>query len=502
MKYYISGLFLMFFLCVWSVEYRWDSLTGNSGAENLEATYHVIHTVDSLQSSSWRNHFYLPTVTLGRSLDKDIPWAAAKPSYTGDYIYTSFPPLGFIAPYAVLSMLGLEGNRMTIGLFGAALGLMSSLCLYTLCYRLMVFGGLPSRTSAMAALGGCLISVFSREALQSNGVVYWSHTFYNFLLVATILTLVSYRIDRRKAYAVLFYALVFLGPWVEWTAYFVSAGLIVFLVRKPSLDPQLSAFRVAAVTFLSGALVYLHFVLVLGLVPATHAFLARFLARSAAKVGIESLVAGYGISYGLFLFVILALIFVYAMKEREGVVGREKFIYIKLVLLVSCFPLVENIVMMQHAAQFSFDRLKFIIPASIFIAVSIGYLRGFYRYCCILFLIVASVLGSRDFSRSLQSYRDWAGIDNANVALVSKSAPLYDMSCTIFASSGPVRAYLNTLFHVSIYQNKKIDDLAALMASRKACAAVFVETSSPFIDLVRLEKVTIVKPDGQQIVVN
>lgn len=502
MRAYFFGFFIILFLCAGNIAYRWDALTGDVGSENIEATYHVIHTVNSLQSSAWRNHFFLPTVTLGRQLDKNIPWGATKPSSTGDYIYTSFPPLGFLAPYLTLSALGLEANRATIGLFGAAVGLLSSLCLYSLCYQLIVFGGGSGGLAAFAALCGCLISVFSREALQSNGVVYWSHTLYNLLMLSTLLVLVFYRIYRWRVFSILFYVFVFMGPWLEWTAYVFSAGLIIFLIRKPSLDSELSAVRIGVVTFVSGALVYLHFVAVLGLVPATQSFLARFLARSAKKVGFDTLVAGYGLSYGLFLLLLVFLVFIYAMKENWNKFQDEKFRYIKLVLFVAAFPLLENLLMMQHATQFSFDRLKFVIPAAILISVSIAYLSGLYRYCVIFIVFAASILGVRDFDKSLQNYSEWKRIDGNNMLLVSKAKTLYDPSCSVFATSGAVRGYLNSLVRAGIYENKQVDDMAKLVTERKACAGVFLQANSPFIDLAGVEEIIIVKPDGQQIVVN
>jgi len=51
-----------------------------TGAQNLEVTYHVLLTVTALNEDPVKNYWYLPTVSLGRELDKHIPWGATVPT--------------------------------------------------------------------------------------------------------------------------------------------------------------------------------------------------------------------------------------------------------------------------------------------------------------------------------------------------------------------------------------------------------------------------------------
>ena len=67
---------------------------------NIDASYHVLLTVRALNETPASVHHFLPIVTLGRSFDRDVPFGAAARGPSGLYYYTSFPPFGFVAPWA------------------------------------------------------------------------------------------------------------------------------------------------------------------------------------------------------------------------------------------------------------------------------------------------------------------------------------------------------------------------------------------------------------------
>jgi len=107
------------------------------GAENLAATYHVLLTVNALDESPVENHWYLPTVSLGRELDKHIPWGAAIPTKTGDYIYISFTPPGFLVPYSWLNIFGLRPTVKNLACYNFVLGSLSASTLFLLLVSLL-----------------------------------------------------------------------------------------------------------------------------------------------------------------------------------------------------------------------------------------------------------------------------------------------------------------------------------------------------------------------------
>jgi hypothetical protein len=162
------------------------------GAQNSEATYHVLFTIKALNENPVEKHWNLPTVTLGRATDKYIPWGSCVSTKTGDYIYTSFPVLGYLAPYFWFKAFQLEPSVENLAYFNFFLGSLSALALFLLLVSLLKFNGYEPRISVGGALVGCTIGIFSREALQAHGLVYWSHSLYQPILVFSLYLLFKY----------------------------------------------------------------------------------------------------------------------------------------------------------------------------------------------------------------------------------------------------------------------------------------------------------------------
>lgn len=72
-------LFCLLLLCVAltsSFAVRYKDFSNVTGIQNLEASYHVLLTIKSIQQNPVTDHWYLPTVSLGQENDKNIPWGA------------------------------------------------------------------------------------------------------------------------------------------------------------------------------------------------------------------------------------------------------------------------------------------------------------------------------------------------------------------------------------------------------------------------------------------
>lgn len=515
----LAGIVVILLLSGLAGLVRWGDLAEGVGAENMEAPYHVLHTLHSLDQGSWRNHYYLPSVTLGRERDKGISWGATVPTTTGDYIYTSFPPLGFMLPYAALGAAGADFSLRNLALLNMVLGAISAVVLSVFLFELAEWGGASPRLSFLSAFGGALIAVFSREVLQSHGMIYWSHSLYQVVLGFSLLFLLLYKKDGGNIlYKAGFLVTVLLGPMIEWTAYVFNAGVAAalwlgFLAAGPGAkdaeappeapageslpDDRRLAVAVMATTLAAGLLIFLHFVIVLGFKAAALAFLSRFLARSGLHSAFPDLVGGYGLSYGFFFVIVLAMLFAaYAVLVSGGTLRVRHRKVIGAIFLVSAIPLLENLLMLQHAATFSFDRLKFIFPAGIIVSLALVTYPRWGRVVVVLALVAACGGGIRDYRRSIRDHAVWAEIHRSNLRIARMVLEKVDPACTTFAASRHVRGYLNGLFGVGIYEKKAFEDLGALMAERRGCAGVFIEQDMVFTDMPRLERVIIVLPDG------
>ncbi len=229
---------LLSLLCLWTVHFRSAEFDHPSGSENLEAPYHVLLTVTALNQGGIRNHWLLPTVSLGGDENKHVPWGATIPTKGGDYIYTSFPVLGFLAPWAVFNVLEVPPTIRAIAYFNATLGWLSAVLLLVLLLKVLRSVGLSGPSLVAGLFASCAISIFSREALRSTGVAYWSQSLYQPILILSILAAISYLEDARGGARrrLLLVALTLAGPLVEWTAYVFNAGLALSCGTETSAD--------------------------------------------------------------------------------------------------------------------------------------------------------------------------------------------------------------------------------------------------------------------------
>jgi hypothetical protein len=148
------GLMLGFIcLAVLILQVYWSE--PNLSIPNIEATWHVIHTVNALKSDSVLHHYLLPSVTLGNVLDRWVGWGAAVPTSSGSLIYTSFYSPGFVFAYISSSLLSFLDPFHGLVLTNVLLGASSAFLVYLLAW--VVLGALnlsPSTRAQSAFLGG------------------------------------------------------------------------------------------------------------------------------------------------------------------------------------------------------------------------------------------------------------------------------------------------------------------------------------------------------------
>lgn len=198
------------------------------GAQNLEATYHVLWTIRALMSSSVINHFMLPTVTGGLPEDKFIPWGATLPTHTGDYIYTSFTSPTFLLPTIIIAVFDLPSTIKTLSVLNFIIGSISTALLYLTSFLVLGFINVTGFSRYYISAFSILISIFSREELQSHGLIYWAHSLYQPFFILTILSYMylHYALDNFPSRLFLF-ASVALGAFVEWTGYLTGVGIAI-----------------------------------------------------------------------------------------------------------------------------------------------------------------------------------------------------------------------------------------------------------------------------------
>jgi hypothetical protein len=124
----VAGVAILSLMLAYSVSlvFRWPAFTNEIAPENLEASYHVLWTIKSITSSPVASHGLLPTVTLAPFPGNDISWGATVPTDGGSYIYTFFPPLGFLMPMLMLDPISIEVTFKSLAILNTIVGLVAA----------------------------------------------------------------------------------------------------------------------------------------------------------------------------------------------------------------------------------------------------------------------------------------------------------------------------------------------------------------------------------------
>ncbi|MGQ0286873.1 hypothetical protein ACT2CV_06685 [Pasteurellaceae bacterium 22721_9_1] len=278
----IIGLLIVMLLLIFSFILRKNDFNNVVGSANIEATYHTLLTVQALQKNTADHHYFLPTVSLGKERDKHIAWGATVPTEKGDYIYTSFTSPGFLAPYAIFSFFSIEPTEKNLAYLNFAIGAFVSVVLYLLLFRSLIVLGYKNSQAIGGAIIGCIISIFSKEVLQSHGVIYWVHSFYQLIFILGLYFLFLYLTasDDKKSsiYEKLLIVFVGIGALTEWTGYIFSLGLILLFWFGKALncENRKLAIKLLITTLMAGFLTIAHYSFAVGVEPTIKAFIASF----------------------------------------------------------------------------------------------------------------------------------------------------------------------------------------------------------------------------------
>ena len=475
------------------------------GARNLEASYHAMLTAKALLANPLSRHWGLPTVTLGQDNDKYVLWGATVATDNGDYIYTSFPPAGFWLP-AIAGFLrggdiGLAGLVAINGLLAAAAGVL----LYLLVARAVLRLDRPLWIARSAGLVSAVVYLTSTEALQSHGAVYWPHSMLQPLLLGLLLVL-DHLLTRpegadRRGLLLGLGVLTAIACYTEWTAYVFAflTGAAILLV--PSLRRRIGAAGVVLVSVaaVTAAVLAAHYILVLGADAAVEAWKARFLARSgtneAATATLLDLQYGYALSFGGAIFAVLVLLALAAFRPENP--GRRDAVG-AVIVLFSLTAVLENLVLRQHAMEFTFDRLKLGVPLALLAGLAVGHLSRRLLVLAGVVVAVGAAVGFSAHRTDVETYAGWPYVDDANQALVRQARQVVDLDCATIGTNTQVRGYTNLLLERAVTEFVEQQGQMANLAAEDegSCGTVYIRSRNVHTDLPQFLSITVVRPDG------
>lgn len=334
-----------------------------------DATYHVLLTMQAYDDSGLSVHSLLPIQTYGAEYNKHINNGPSLiQDKDGNSFYVSFSPMGFYAPYLFCKLLGLPLTVGSIYIFNCLLMLVCA----SLCARLVyiVFRRIEFAAVAFAAY------IFIPEVMFTQGIVYWHHSLAQvFLLLQLVLfhKLVFGNPENKLIWQILFLAVSFIYPYLEWTGFVSNVGFAICIFlngfhieragdRKRIAYNHVASSKMVVLGALTAAALAYFLWRFSKIAPASQVISSlsgRANSRSAASYA--KLFRGYFDSYGplLILTAISLTISTLVTPARKKLVQLMTDRRIVLLLISAFVPLIENVLMKGHAIVYTFDRLKF-----------------------------------------------------------------------------------------------------------------------------------------------
>ncbi len=466
-KQFIAGMLILICMSAASFSIKYNDLKHGYGVENIQATYHALLTINSLSSLPVSESALLPTVNYNG--DKNIPWAAALKTIDGNYVYTSFPSLGFAVPYLTLRLFNASLSLKNLFFFNSTLWFLSLITFFSALY--ITLRNVESEIlRSISSLAGCSVLIFSCESLVSSGLIYWPHALSQLIIATTLLLFAIRNHTNKKNVDILIFLTLLSFSMTEWTGYVLSSFLVLYLIVIKPQDWKRISFICISSSLVAIIIFATQIQMVLSLSEFLWMSLERFSTRSASKASLTSLLHGYWISFGLYLVFLLPF-FIY-LRDK-------KFHFL---LMLCLLPVFENFVLAQHATAFTFDRwkLSFLIGASIAIMCSEGSVR---QVIAITLAICAAGLGVWQYQHKIDEFSKWTNADKKNKELMEAASKITNFNCTEIYSDTRVRGYPIILFMRGVHEGMPIHPFDVMKNNSNICSVIILHGNMPTPDM-------------------
>ncbi len=457
-----------------AVKYR----KGEINYYNSDATWHTLLTIEAYNETSISEHVFLPIVSLGEAQDKGIPWGATIPDKSGNYYYTSFSPAGYFLPWVFMKIFRLQISESSLYAFNTLLFIVSAVLWTEFIYTLY----LRRATGVSAVFVSCIglvTYVFTPELLHGMGIVYWHQSVMQVTLLIQFISYYYMKEENAKKARSIFYSMALLNPYIEWTGYVANIGFAIaeFMeVRRNGIRLTLKrVFLLGGITAGSFCLFVLHYLLRVDRHVFFEALKSRFMARNVlTEVALTDVFAGYLKSF-LYLWLLLAILVVWNFAKN----GKIEF-HRGSLLFIFLFPVIENIIMKEHAYSYTYDRMKLIFAFS-FLICELSYsllntirsVKIFY----ISFLFLTGMIGMFNLKAYIKdpAYCWEAEYRSDNQQLADYLNQNYD-GAVLGLGNTTVRGYVNLLFGRGVYEMVDMEQLKTIASTQKKKYAIMLES--------------------------
>lgn len=439
-----------------------------------DATWHTLLTIECYNETPISQHLFLPIVSLGDADDKGIPWGATIPDVEGNYYYTSFSPMGYFLPWLFIKIFHLSASERSLYIFNTLLFLISTcllVWLISIIYR-------DNKHELILCLSGGLLYVFMPELMHGMGMVYWHQSVLQVTLLLQIIAFYKYAVLGEKAYRWLFYVLAVFNPYTEWTGYVANVGFAfaeLILYWKESKKKAFGrAMILAALTILAFGLFSAHYLLRTDAATYFMALKNRFMARNVTTdVAILSVIKGYLDSF-LYIWLLALALAIWVCVQNKKIEVHEGVLF-----LVMAFPVLENIIMKEHAISYTYDRMKAAWVLVLLLCELIRNLldadgRRIMAFGAMGLVCLTSALNLHSYIGNI-SYIWQVDYRDNNKILADYVTEQYPDA--LYAANSSIRGYMNLLFERGIWEGCDLDRAKAIASERGKNTIVFIQES-------------------------
>lgn len=498
-KVVFSFILIATLIAVVSSILRYPSDIDSINFENSDATYHTLLTMQAYDETDLSIHRFLPIVTLGNESDKNISWGGTIPDKYGNYYYTSFSPAGYVLPYLFCKVFSLPISFESLYIFNSILYFISIVLIEILIYLLFNKSKYRMHVTITSAFVYSLIP----EVLFAMGIVYWHQSIMQIFLILQLIVFYLSRHSNKIIFYILFCVLCVINPYIEWTGYVANVGYaiaFILMYRKNLLKGFLWSIVIGILTFCSFIIFSLHYLSVIDKNEYIQALNDRFMSRSVFREpSFTGLINGYITSFASsFLIIALLIIILIITYKGFSFVKNSIILQNKVICFVALFSVLENIILKEHAAYYTYDRMKLAIFITILIADLLQMLFMMIKPIKIFklsfLLSIIAVLFISIFSYSyLKRMKVWTisyGYDNK--LLANYITEKYEPKDSVYGlDTLQVRGYLNLLFHSSIYEQMSIESLSKISNNKSCRYAVEIFVENDYWSLFKLNYIYI-----------
>ena len=438
---------------------------------NSDATWHTLLTIECYDETSASEHLFLPIVSLGSEDDKYIPWGDAIPDEKGNYYYTSFSSAGFFAAWLFIKIFWLPVAEGSLYIFNNVLLAISTVLLMWLLS--MVYQ--KSRHRELLCFLGGMAYIWSPEVLHGLGIVYWSQSLMQVTLLLQVIFYYRYTVKNSKGSRLLFYLMALVNPYIEWTGYVANVGFAIAELllnwrtdRKKALGKAVTIGFITAVSF---GIFSIHYLLRVDAGMFFDVLKSRFMARNVTTATMLTDVIGGYLKSFLYLWILLLIMLIWCCL-RGGVNLKNGILF-----LVLAFPVLENVIMKQHAFAYTYDRMKAVFVLVYLICEAArNILETSAGKKTVAALVVLTMLFSAGNLHSYvtnETYIWDVDYRENNRKLAEYVTTLYPDA--VYASDTNIRGYMNLLLGRGIYEFTSVDTAKGIAAAEEKKQVVYVE---------------------------